>query len=157
MKERSVVIVAMGVLLAVPAGTIWAGTYSGGDGSPENPYRIATAEDLNDIGNHPNDLDKHFVLVNDINLSAYTGSEFNMIGHYYSFFTGVFDGNGHTVANFSYVSGSPLVGVGLFSVITDGGQVKNLGLVEWAGGRPYWDTGRQAHWWHSQQLLEPGR
>jgi hypothetical protein len=71
--------------------------YSGGDGSVEDPYRIATAEDLNDIGNHVEDFNKCFVLVNDINLAAYTGTQFNMIADTNNPFTGVFDGNGHTI------------------------------------------------------------
>ena len=43
--------------------------YSGGTGEPNNPYQIADANDMNDIGNHPEDWDKHFVMVNDINLA----------------------------------------------------------------------------------------
>ncbi|MHC4648856.1 MAG: hypothetical protein ACYTBJ_25645, partial [Planctomycetota bacterium] len=69
------------------------------DGSPQNPYRIATAEDLNDIDNHPNDLDKHFVMVADINLADYAcfGPKFNMV----SYITGIFDGNGHTICGYT--------------------------------------------------------
>ena len=50
--------------------------YSGGMGEANDPYVIVSAGDLNDIANRLEDYDQSFVLVNDINLSEYTGSEF---------------------------------------------------------------------------------
>jgi len=96
-------------ILALIVVVLWVGTvaharYSGGTGEPNDPYRIATAEDLNDIGNHQDDWDKHFILVNDVNLAEYTGTQFNIIGTYGVPFTGVFDGNDHKIYNFSWVS-----------------------------------------------------
>jgi len=72
--------------IAVLAGVVSAGDYSGGTGEPNNPYRIATAEDLNDIGNHPAftgvfDGDGHVtknLTINDLNKS-YLGL-FGLIG-----------------------------------------------------------------------------
>ncbi|MHC4264987.1 MAG: hypothetical protein ACYSUK_03540 [Planctomycetota bacterium] len=104
-----------------------SGTYSGGDGSPENPFQIATPEDLNDVGNHPIDWDKNFIMVNNVNLSAYTGETFNMIGIYNDEgdpdnkpFTGVFDGNGYIISSFTHesVSNPPKLGFGLFAYIS---------------------------------------
>ena len=74
------------VLLAVSAS---AGTYSGGDGSAEYPYRIGTPNDLNDIGNHVEDFNKCFVMVNDVNLADYTGIQFNIQHHSPVFLTGI--------------------------------------------------------------------
>ena len=48
--------------------------YSGGTGEPNDPYRIGTAADLNDIDNHVEDYNKCFVLVDDINLAVYEGN-----------------------------------------------------------------------------------
>ncbi|MCK4752481.1 MAG: hypothetical protein KAS75_03470 [Planctomycetes bacterium] len=115
---------------------ISAGTYSGGTGEPNYPYLISTAEDLNAIGADSNDWDKHFVLTNDIDLSCYGGTSFNMIGIYMWHnpdnkpFTGVFDGNNHTIYNFTHTS-TDMVGVGLFSFV-DGpnAQIKNLRLMD---------------------------
>ncbi|HEC03431.1 MAG TPA: rhodanese-like domain-containing protein, partial [Phycisphaerales bacterium] len=42
--------------------------YSGGAGTPEDPYQIATAADLIALGEDPNDYDKHFILTADIDL-----------------------------------------------------------------------------------------
>jgi hypothetical protein len=49
---------------------VYAGPYdfAGGTGEPNDPYQIATAEQLVSIGSDPNLLDKHFVLLNDIDL-----------------------------------------------------------------------------------------
>ncbi|MHC4741762.1 MAG: hypothetical protein ACYS8Z_07625 [Planctomycetota bacterium] len=102
--------------------------YSGGTGTPEDPYRIATPEDLNDIGNHFEDYNCHFVMVNDIDLSAYTGSQFNIIASSEgSPFTGVFDGNDHVIRNFTYSGGS----CGLFGYVNGANAlIKDLGMID---------------------------
>ena len=43
--------------------------YSGGTGEPNDPYQIATAEDLMLLGETPEDYDKHFILTADIDLA----------------------------------------------------------------------------------------
>jgi hypothetical protein len=123
-------LIVLVVLLAVLPGKAWAGgTYSGGTGEPNNPYRIETPDDLNDIGNHVEDFNKCFVLVNDINLSAYDGDSFNVIGSEGTKFTGSFDGNGHTIANFTYSTTGENI-IGLFGWVGSGGEIKNLGIVD---------------------------
>ena len=42
--------------------------YSGGTGSPNDPYQITTAADLIALGETPADYDKHFLLTADIDL-----------------------------------------------------------------------------------------
>ena len=69
---------------------------------------------MNTIGAEPNDWDKHFQLMADIDLSGYAGTDFNIIG---GRFTGVFDGNGHTISNFSYTTSNGLY-IGLFRQIS---------------------------------------
>jgi len=106
--------------------------YGGGTGEPNDPYLIFTAEQMNEIGLSVNwdDWDKHFKLMADINLSAYTGTNFNIIGNTTTAFTGVFDGNGHTISNFTYTS-TFTDNVGLFGYVTGpNGEIKNLGLID---------------------------
>ena len=125
--EKTVFAVLIVFLLA---GGASGGTYSGGMGEPNNPYKIATPNDLNDIGNHPNDWGSHFVMVNDVNLAEYTGTQFNIIGiDYENAFTGVFDGNGHTISNFTYTI-TDADYIGLFAYIAGGAEIKNLGLID---------------------------
>ena len=52
--------------------TIFSGLsfgFSGGDGTPGNPYKISTKSDIEAV-NH--NLTAHYILVNDINLSGHT-------------------------------------------------------------------------------------
>jgi hypothetical protein len=108
--------------------------YGGGTGEPNDPYLIYTAEQLNTIGTEPNDFDKHFKLMADIDLSIYTASEFNIIGkNWQKPFIGFFDGNNHTISNFTYSSTEERC-IGLFSYVSDFGHddvtIKDLGLIE---------------------------
>ena len=92
--------------------------YGGGAGTAQNPYLIYTAEDLNEIGlgDNSGDWDKHFALMADIDLSGFAFDEFNLIGLNTSNpFSGVFDGRGHIILNFTYDSFDVIVG--LFRVV----------------------------------------
>ncbi len=121
------------------SGTISAEVkYGGGSGTADDPFLIQTSQQMNAIGANSNDWDKHFKLMADIDLSAFTGTDFNIIGYYISDddnkpFTGVFDGNGHTISNFSYRTGPIIIteGIGLFRYV--GGtdmEIKDLGLID---------------------------
>lgn len=109
------------------------GKYGGGTGEPNDPYQIWDANDMQAIGADANDWDRCFVLMADIDLSAYTGEEFNIIGYASANpwdgqpFFGVFDGNDHTISNFTYVSDGRSF-AGLFGVV--GGEIKNLRLID---------------------------
>ncbi|MHC4545084.1 MAG: hypothetical protein ACYTDW_11925 [Planctomycetota bacterium] len=63
---------------------------------------------MNAIGADPNDWDKHFKMMTDIDLSSFTGSEFNINGYFNPFvedkpFTGVFDGSGCLIVRLSLI------------------------------------------------------
>lgn len=45
--------------------------YGGGSGTADDPYLIATAEDLIALGDDPNDYNKHFILTDDIDLGGH--------------------------------------------------------------------------------------
>jgi hypothetical protein len=98
-----------------------------GNGVEGDPYQIWTAEDMQAIGADSNYWDAHFLLCANIDLSTYTGTSFNIIGEWNTEFTGVFDGNGHTISNFTYNS-SETYDIGLF-VVVEGAEIKNLGVV----------------------------
>ncbi|MFC1635545.1 right-handed parallel beta-helix repeat-containing protein [Planctomycetota bacterium] len=104
--------------------------YGGGEGKLDNPYLIYTPEQMNTIGLHAEDRDCHFKLMADIDLGGLGMRDFNIIGTFPNFFRGVFDGNGHTISNFTYIS-TDVDGVALFSCI-EGTQaeIRNLGLID---------------------------
>ena len=134
-RPRPVLLLVVSVcLLAPPA----QAKYGGGSGTADDPYLICTPDDMNAIGADPNDWGKCFKLTADINLAAYTGESFNMIGYYVEWddrkpFTGVFDGNGHTISGFTYTSTARNC-IALFGLVGDvyggPGVVKNLGLID---------------------------
>jgi hypothetical protein len=114
---------------AAANGAPWAGS-----GTAEEPYQIWTAADMQAIGADLNYWGAHFELMADIDLSGYTGTSFNLIGYYVSGsnnspFTGVFDGNGHTISNFTYNSTGGGY-TGLFgAVVGETAEIKDLGLI----------------------------
>jgi len=101
-----------------------------GNGVEGDPYQIWTPNDMQAIGADSNYWGAHFVLCADINMGAYTGTSFNIIGNGTTKFTGVFDGNGHTISNFTYnVPGG--YHIGLFGGVSgDTAEIKNLGLID---------------------------
>jgi len=120
-------------------------TFGGGTGIAEDPYLIYTPEQLNTIGLARCAWDKHFKLMADIDLSGYDGKEgraaFNAIGDYLMWdegeeptsyspglpFTGVFDGNGHTISHLT-IEGETCVA--MFAYLASGAEIKNLGVVD---------------------------
>jgi hypothetical protein len=122
-----------------PGELITKPSYGGGSGTQAEPYLIYTAEQLNLVGLILCDLDKHFRLMADIDLSEFTGMSFNIIGNYGVPFTGTFDGNGHTITNFSYTCADAGY-IGLFGYVGnysgEDGVIKDLGLIA-----PYVDAG----------------
>ena len=101
--------------------------YNGGTGTANDPYLIRTPEQMNSIGAAPGDWNKHFKLVADIDLSGYSGTAYNVIGTTATeSFSGVFDGNDHTISNLTLNSTRQWY-TGLFGYMS--GQIKDLGLV----------------------------
>lgn len=128
MKIKGVFVAAILTAVLCISGNLLA--YSGdGTGEPNDPYQIWTPEDMNTIGANPADWSKQFKLMTDIDMSAYTGTQFNIIGseHYEGSFTGVFDGDGHTIQNLTYITTEAEDEVGLFGGAY-GATIKNLHL-----------------------------
>jgi hypothetical protein len=125
-------------LLAVPV----CAKYSGGSGEPNDPYQIATAADLIALGETPEDYDKHFVLTADIDLDpklpgrkvfdkAVIAPDTDPNDKGWEFqgtpFTGVLDGNAHTISHLT-IKGKDYVG--LFGQLGSGAEVKDLGVMD---------------------------
>ena len=125
----------LALLVLVCAG-VAHGKYGGGNGNGDNPYLIFTAEHLAKIGLDPNDWDKHFKLMSDIDMRDY-----NTAGAFHDYrvfqwdpyiskpFKGVFDGNKKKIINLYFTH----IGhdfAGLFGyVFGQGALIKDLTLV----------------------------
>jgi hypothetical protein len=111
-------------------------TYDGGTGEIDDPYRILTAEDFVDIAYRSQDFDKHFILMQDIDLSGVDPNQIVPIGNNAFPFSGVFDGDNHSVYNFRYILSNQSY-VGVFGCVgpnvteanKPSGRVVNLNIV----------------------------
>jgi len=133
-------LVLLAVVVCVFGGTVFGQPWDG-NGVEGDPYLIYDANDMQAIGADANYWDAHFKLMADIDLSAYTGTSFNMIGKYdytrEKGFEGTFDGNEHIISSLSIDAPVNSTYRGLFGYIGSTGEVKNLGLgdVNVMGGR----------------------
>ena len=151
MKKRVLYLLCMAfAMMAWLPPQLWAQTQpSGGDGSSESPFLIATAEELKWYANYVNGESGDNVvhttacaqLVKDIDLSTVCGEgkgNWTPIAKYgiYKFngeyhFDGVFDGNGHTISNL-YINDKNGSNLGLFGYVnptTEKTSVKNLKMA----------------------------
>ena len=142
MKKILSVLLSVAMLLTVlPMGM--AGTavsaagntveFAGGSGTAEDPYRVATAEHLNNVRYY---LDAHYLQTADI---VFTEEDFAMDGPYYNesdgwepignkefTFTGTYDGNKHSIHNLYINRVSDYVG--LFGYVNNEATVTNVYL-----------------------------
>jgi hypothetical protein len=113
--------------------------YSGGSGTAEDPYQIADANDLLVLAADTSNYDKCFILTADIDMKgqvftrAIIAADTNSSrwGFQGTDFTGIFDGNGLKITNFTINGGSNDC-LGLFGQINSVGSVKNLGLENYS-------------------------
>ncbi len=130
--------------------------FAGGTGTPDDPYQIATAEELVSIGSDPNLLTKHFVLLNDIDLDpnlpggriftkAVIAPTAGGKAVFWSGapFTGSLDGRGHRVCHLIIRAGGAGY-LGLFGGLGKQAAVRDLGMVDANIGEGYWGCGALA-------------
>jgi hypothetical protein len=128
-KSGLITVVVVLVFGSVGYGQPWAGS-----GDANDPYQIWDAADMNAVGADANYWDAHFELMADIDLGAYTGTSFNIIGYWIDSennraFTGIFDGNGHTISNFTYQCSDGRY-IGMFGFVEGPNTIiKDLGLI----------------------------
>ena len=113
--------------------------FAGGAGTPIDPYQIATIEQLISIGADPNLLDKHFILLNDIDLDPnlpggriFTKAVIAPDAYHDPYvdkgwFMGCFDGRGHRIRNLT-IRGGMSWNLSLFGGVGEEGAVMDLGV-----------------------------
>lgn len=126
MKMKDVVAAILMAVLCISS-TVSAATYGGGSGTALDPYQIRTPEQMNTIGANPADWASCFKLMADIDMSVYTGTQYNIIGNWTTKFTGTFDGDNHKIRNLTYSTTTSVGWTGLFG-FTNSATLKNVGL-----------------------------
>jgi hypothetical protein len=125
MKNNVCLFMAVLVVAAFPVLSL-AASYSGGSGSPAAPYRISVVADWKQLMATPADWNANFILTSNIDLTGITVTPVGVDVN--AQFTGVLDGNGHTINNAAiHQPDSDLMG--LFGWVGTDGQIKNLGVI----------------------------
>ena len=106
---------------------VHAAGYGGGSGTAEDPYQIWTAPQMNTIGVNSGDWGSQFILMADLDLSIYQGTQYRIVGNLNTPFTGTFDGNGHSISNLTYTTIASVDNVGLFGFVQNA-AIRNLAL-----------------------------
>ena len=138
--KRTAILFGVCVVFLASRGMARAAQFAGGTGEPNDPYQIATAEQLISIGSDPNLLDKHFILTSDIDLDpnlpgnrifdrAVIAPDMNdtVVGFQGSAFNGLLNGQNHVIAGLVIDANVPHAG--LFGMIGTDGRICNLRLV----------------------------
>jgi hypothetical protein len=111
--------------------------YTGGSGTKEDPYQIHSVEDWQQLMSTSADWNQYFVLTSDIDLKdiILTPVGINTAG-----FSGSFNGNNYVIHNATIIMPSD-TSIGLFGMVRDNGQIRNLHLdsvnikgLGWTGG-----------------------
>jgi hypothetical protein len=94
-----------------------------GSGSIVDPWKIRSAEELAMLGLGDFFWDRHYVLMNDIDLSSV---HMTVIGYsYVEGFEGSFDGNGYTLSNLKVELPAKDM-VGMFGYVGESGELRNV-------------------------------
>jgi len=107
---------AMGLVESISIRAV--GDFASGTGTASDPFVVSNAQEFNNVRYH---MDKHFVQVDNIDLSTY--QNFGMFGSNNYPFTGVYDGNKYLIKNFD-INMPSTSGVGLWSY--NFGTIKNV-------------------------------
>ncbi len=120
------------ILLIAFSHSIVHAKFAGGSGEKDDPWQVASVNQLQEIKNHP---DKHFIQIHNIDASDTKdwnhGLGFDPLGTLLNPFKGTYDGAGYSISELtiSYKPGCTAhVAVGLFGQIS-GAQIKNTKLV----------------------------
>jgi hypothetical protein len=126
------------VTLSVDPCNVLGNPFGRGAGTADSPYEICSVAQLALVGQH---LNQSFILKKDLDLSGgmepigYSDTNW-LISGIYAAFTGVFDGNHHTLSGWNhsgaivnYDSGYSFLPLGLFAKLGTGASVKDLKIT----------------------------
>ncbi len=99
--------------------------FGGGEGIPEDPYRICNPFQLGLIGTSAVTVQRAYILLRDLDMDEVT--EFSAIGDQDAPFTGSFRGNGFEIRDLTVESAGDYVG--LFGYIGAGGEIFGVSLT----------------------------
>lgn len=134
MKKAFSLILTFCLILCLGTSALAEGSiFAGGSGTEEDPWQIATADQMLAFAKSVNDgsaggyAGQYIVLTEDLDLKD---TAWTPIGNmedtetFSTMFSGTFDGQGHSVSNLSLETDKPIVGAGIFGLNL--GEIRNL-------------------------------
>lgn len=118
------------IILALACGHAQAQTFSGGNGSASDPYKISKPADFEELStwscNYRKSFDgQYFKLTNDV---TFAEEYWNQIGTEVTPFQGNFDGDGHALRGV-WIIAEAGTNYGVFSIVGEHSVIKNLTLI----------------------------
>jgi len=103
-----------------------------GSGSSDDPYQISTLDNLYWLSQNSDYWGSYFIQTEDIDASSTSswdnGSGFSPVGNNTIYFTGQYNGKGHTISGLC-IKRSLASYIGLFGFINNGAEIDSLGLI----------------------------
>jgi uncharacterized membrane protein len=96
-----------------------------GSGKQADPYQIWTAQDFALLSSYTSILDKHIILLSDLDLSGIDIYPIGDLGR----FKGTFNGDGYVIRN-AVINEPNSKSIGIFSYLGAGGELKNLAIED---------------------------
>ena len=135
MRRKTSLMTIITALLIVSFAPYTCLAYSGGTGDPNDPYQIANVADFSQLSSTPTHWNKAFILTAGVNLTGLIFTQAPIAratnsssdGFQGTPFTGVFDGNNHTISNLT-ITASTKDYIGLFGYVSSVGKLRNLGV-----------------------------
>ena len=102
-----------------------------GEGTKENPYIIATADDLYEFAIKVNEGDNTACAVLTADITLLIDTNWTPIGNDSNQYKGTFDGDGHTITGLKVdIQSDNTIYAGLFGFLGEGGTIKNVSLTD---------------------------
>lgn len=127
------ILILISFILCVTSSALNA-QFSGGSGTEQDPWQISSLDDLVEMNDWSAYADDYFMVTNHIDASATSDPNYNSgigfepigVGNGREPFSGVFDGNNHTISGLN-INGVSSDYLGLFGKVS-GAEIKNLKL-----------------------------
>ncbi len=120
-NKYSLILAALVCIVLLSAGTVSAATYSGGDGTINNPYKLSSDSDIDNLSTATDDWGMNFTLTNNITLEGNHTPIAPGAG-----FSGDFDGNGYIIKNLTI--NEDYINVGFFGYTLSTANIHDLGI-----------------------------
>jgi len=125
--NRDIIITGTNGTSATVAANFTVTASNSGNGTPGNPFKVANYDDLQKVGTETDGWTNSAHYQQTANIIVPAGTNWTKVGGGKYYFTGSYDGGGFSISNLAI--DRPTENSALFSLIGEGGVVKNVALL----------------------------